>query len=235
MLIHHCRAVGAATLFHRMFYMEAQELLCQLMPDMIPDCDGLWDDPMTPKIKHCQPYKIISTNYTFTAQWNSLPVQIPAIKPKASFSWEVNHFLCATSSLAFFGGGLCCYWPVMLCHYKKNLAYLFSISIKQSARSLKCMQEHYSILWKVAEIWNNLTLTQLPTSKSSFQYTNKKKSELCTQNQEFLYQEPHTPLYPGLVHLATLLKFKDFKFLKLVIFSRTFSLSYSLEGGRNFK
>ena len=30
----HRRAVGAATLFHRMFYKEAPELLCQLMPDI---------------------------------------------------------------------------------------------------------------------------------------------------------------------------------------------------------
>ena len=48
-LLSHRRAVGAATLFYRMFYKEAPELLCQLMPDihvMTPGCDGLWD-PMT--------------------------------------------------------------------------------------------------------------------------------------------------------------------------------------------
>ena len=33
-LLSHCRAVGAATLFYRMFYMEAPELLCQLMPNI---------------------------------------------------------------------------------------------------------------------------------------------------------------------------------------------------------
>ena len=33
-----------------------------------------------------------------TQLWNSLPVQIPAIRSRASFSMEVNHFLGATAS-----------------------------------------------------------------------------------------------------------------------------------------
>ena len=110
----HCRAFGAATLFYRMFYSEAPELLCQLMPDIHVHDPRLW-----PTVRsHDLAVEVLRSNLVSharsflpsTAQlWNSLPAQIPSIRSKASFSREDNRFLGAISSLAskwFFC--LCC-------------------------------------------------------------------------------------------------------------------------------
>ena len=78
-LSHH-RAVGAATFFHCMLYKEAQEMLCQLIPDIhvydprlrrsvrshYLSCGGH-------KIKPCQPCKIISTIYGQIMEFSSCP------------------------------------------------------------------------------------------------------------------------------------------------------------------
>ena len=101
----HRRAVGAATLFYRMFYKEAPELLCQLMPDIhvhdprlrrsVRSHDLAVDVPRSNLVSHARSF------LPSTAQlWNSLPAQIPAIRSRASFSREVNRFLGASSSAA---------------------------------------------------------------------------------------------------------------------------------------
>ena len=101
----HRRAVGAATLFHRMFYKEAPELLCQLMPDIhvhdprlrrsVRSHDLAVEVPRSNLVSHARSF------LPSTAQlWNSLPAQIPASTSRASFSREVNRFLGASSSAA---------------------------------------------------------------------------------------------------------------------------------------
>ena len=77
------RAVAAATLFHHMFYMEAPELLYQLMPDIhVHDprlrhvstvCEIPRSSSGSPKIKPCQPFKIISTIYGPIMELSSCP------------------------------------------------------------------------------------------------------------------------------------------------------------------
>ena len=67
-------------------------------PQVATVCEIPWPSSGSPKIEPCQPCKIISTIYG--AIMNSLPAQVPAIRSRASFSREVNHFLGATSSAA---------------------------------------------------------------------------------------------------------------------------------------
>ena len=99
----HRRAVGAVTLFYRMFYKEAPELLCQLMPDIhvhdprlqrsVRTHDLAVEVPRSNLVSHARSF------LPSTAQlWNSLPAQIPAIRIRASFNREVNHFVGATLS-----------------------------------------------------------------------------------------------------------------------------------------
>ena len=110
-LSHHCSnyperwVVGADTFFHRMFYKEAQELLCQLMPDI-----HVHDPRLRRSVRsHNLAVEFPRSNLVSNARsslpctvqlWNSLLAQIPAIRPRASFSREVNRFLGVTSSAA---------------------------------------------------------------------------------------------------------------------------------------
>ena len=103
--LNHLRAVGAATLFYRMFYNDAPELLCQLMPDSYVHDPRLWQSVRTHDLAVEVPRSnLVSHARSFlpsTAQlWNSFPAQIPALRSRASFSREVNCFLGATSSAA---------------------------------------------------------------------------------------------------------------------------------------
>ena len=103
--LNHLRTVGAATLFYRMFYNEAPELLCQLMPDIHVHDPRLWQSVRSHDLAVEVPRSnLVSHARSFlpsTAQlWNSFPAQIPAIRSRASFSREVNRFLGATSSAA---------------------------------------------------------------------------------------------------------------------------------------
>ena len=87
--LNHRRSVGAATLFYPMFYNEAPELLCQLMPDIHVHDPRLWwsvrshdlavEVPRSNLVSHARSF------LPSTAQlWNSLPAQIPAIRSRAS-------------------------------------------------------------------------------------------------------------------------------------------------------
>ena len=99
------RAVGATTLFHRIFYKEAPELLCQLMPKIqtrdprlrrsVRDHDLAVVVPRSNLVSHERSF-LPST----ARLWNSLPSYIPAIKPRASFSREVNSYLGDSRSAA---------------------------------------------------------------------------------------------------------------------------------------
>ena len=89
------------------FYGEAPELLCHMMPDFyVHDPRLRWSVR-----SHDLAVEVLRSNFvshsrsflpsTSTAQlWNSLPAQIPAIRSRASFSREVNRFLGATLSAA---------------------------------------------------------------------------------------------------------------------------------------
>ena len=85
-LLSHRRAVGAATLFYRMFYKETPELLCQLMPDIHVHDPRLrwseipWPSSGSPKIKPCQPCKIISAIYGPIMEFSSCPNSSHKIK-----------------------------------------------------------------------------------------------------------------------------------------------------------
>ena len=88
-----------------MLYKEAQEMLCQLMPDshvhdprLRRSVRSLYlavEVPRSNLVSHARSF-LPST----AKLWNSLPAQIPAIRPRANFSREVNRILCATSSAA---------------------------------------------------------------------------------------------------------------------------------------
>ena len=104
-LLSHRRVVGATTLFYRMFYTEAPGLLCQLMPD-IHDHDhrlrrSVRFHDLSVEVPRSNLVSYARSFLPSTAQlWNSLPAQIPAIRSRASFNWEVNRYLGATSSAA---------------------------------------------------------------------------------------------------------------------------------------
>ena len=95
------RTVGATTLFHRMFYKDAPELLCQLMPDIqsrdprlrqsVRDHDLAVEVPRSNLVSHERTF-LPST----TRVWNSLPANVPEIRSRASFCKKVNHHLITT-------------------------------------------------------------------------------------------------------------------------------------------
>ena len=93
----HRRVVGAATLFYRMFYKEAPELLCQLMPDIHVH------DPRLPGSVRSHDLEVEVTRSNCASHprsflpsmaqlWNSLPAQIPVIRSRASFSRKALSF-----------------------------------------------------------------------------------------------------------------------------------------------
>ena len=99
----HRRAVGAITLFHRMFYGEAPELLQHLLPDRMS---------IDPRLRrsvrsHDQAVKISRSNLvshqrsflpTSAHLWNALPGQITSNQNRLSFKREVNNYLGANPS-----------------------------------------------------------------------------------------------------------------------------------------
>jgi len=99
----HRRAVGATTLFHRMFYKEAPELLCHIMPNIQTHDPRLRQSVRSHTLAVEIPRSnIVSHQRSFissTAQiWNALPDHIPATEKRASFKKKVNRYLGANSS-----------------------------------------------------------------------------------------------------------------------------------------
>ena len=92
------REVGALTLFHRMYYGEAPELLCQLLPEHLQ---------LDPRLRHSvrshdlavqiPRSNLVSHKRSFVPSaariWNSLPEYIPSLEKKACFKKEVNRYL----------------------------------------------------------------------------------------------------------------------------------------------
>ena len=99
----HRRAVGASTLFHRMFYQEAPELLCQLLPDLQQTDSRLRRSVRSHDLAVNVPKSnLVSHGRSFvpsTARiWNTLPQHIPEIDKRAYFKKEVNRYLGANPS-----------------------------------------------------------------------------------------------------------------------------------------
>ena len=76
----HRRAVGAATFFYRMFYKEAPWVVMPAdarhscpWPQVAMVCEIPWPSSESPKIKPCQPCKIISTIYGPIMEFSSCP------------------------------------------------------------------------------------------------------------------------------------------------------------------
>ena len=96
--LHHRRTVGACTLFYRMFYGEASEVLCNLMPDIqvhdprlrksVRPHDLAVVIPRSNLVKHQRSF-IPST----ARVWNSLPEHIPKVVTKESFKMLINKHL----------------------------------------------------------------------------------------------------------------------------------------------
>ena len=158
----HRRAFGAATLFHRMFYEEALELLCQLMPNIhVHDPRLRWSVRSHDLAVKVPRSNLVSHARSFlpsTAQlWNSLPAQIPAIRSRASFSREVNRFLGANSSAAskwfFFVSAV----DAQLCHVIKDLKKkkIFPVCIKWNSLWLyDCViAGHVYVYFFISEIY----------------------------------------------------------------------------------
>ena len=91
------REVGALTLFHRMYYGEAPELLCQLLPEHLQ---------LDPRLRrsvrsHDLAVQIPRSNLVSHKRsvvpsaahiWNSLPEYIPSLQKRACFKKEVNRY-----------------------------------------------------------------------------------------------------------------------------------------------
>ena len=97
------RAVGASTLFHRMYYGEAPELLCQLLPDKLQLDPCLRRSVRSHNLAVQIPRShLVSHERSFvptTARTgNALPLHIPEITKRASFKTEVNRYLGANMS-----------------------------------------------------------------------------------------------------------------------------------------
>lgn len=103
----HRRAVGAISLFHRMFYSEAPGLLCELLPEhhtidprlrrSIRSHDLAVKTPRSNLVSHKRSFLPTSSKI-----WNALPEQVVSIQDFQSFKREANRYLGANpSALAF--------------------------------------------------------------------------------------------------------------------------------------
>ena len=92
------RQVGALTLFHRMYYREAPELLLQLLPDhhqldprlrrSVRSHDLAVEVPRSNLVSHERSFVPSAAR-----AWNSLPEFIPVLEKRSCFKKEVNHYL----------------------------------------------------------------------------------------------------------------------------------------------
>ena len=90
--------VGALTLFHRMYYGEAPELLCQLLPEhlqldprlrrSVRSHDLAVQIPRSNQVSHKRSFVPSAARI-----WNSLPEYIPSLEKRACFKKEVNRYL----------------------------------------------------------------------------------------------------------------------------------------------
>ena len=99
----HRRAVGATTMFHRMFYGNAPELLCQLLPDQLQTDPRLRRSVRSHDLAVQIPRSnLVSHERSFIPSaartWNALPPHIPGIVKRTSFKKEVNSYLGANPS-----------------------------------------------------------------------------------------------------------------------------------------
>ena len=92
------RQVGALTLFHRMYYGEAPELLLQLLPEhhqldprlrrSVRSHDLAVEVPRSNLVSHERSFVPSAAR-----AWNSLPESIPALEKRSCFKKEVNRYL----------------------------------------------------------------------------------------------------------------------------------------------
>ena len=92
------REVGALTLFHRMYYGEAPELLCQLLPEHLQLDPRLRRSVRSHDLAVQIPRSnLVSHKRSFVPSaariWNSLPEYIPSLEKRACFKKEVNRYL----------------------------------------------------------------------------------------------------------------------------------------------
>ena len=92
------REVGALTLFHRMYYGEAPELLCQLLPEHLQLDPRLRRSVRLHDLAVQIPRSnLVSHKRSFVPSaaciWNSLPEYIPSLEKRACFKKEVNRYL----------------------------------------------------------------------------------------------------------------------------------------------
>ena len=92
------REVGALTLFHRMYYGEAPELLCQLLPEHLQLDPRLRRSVRSHDLAVQIPRSnLVSHKRSFVPSaariWNSLPEYIPSLEERACFKKEVNRYL----------------------------------------------------------------------------------------------------------------------------------------------
>ena len=90
--------VGALTLFHRMYYGEAPELLCQLLPEHLQLDPRLRRSVRSHDLAVQIPRSnLVSHKRSFVPSaariWNSLPEYIPSLEKRACFKKEVNRYL----------------------------------------------------------------------------------------------------------------------------------------------
>ena len=92
------REVGALTLSHRMYYGEAPELLCQLLPEHLQLNPCLRRSVRSHDFAVQIPrFNLVSHKRSFVPSaariWNSLPEYIPSLEKRACFKKEVNRYL----------------------------------------------------------------------------------------------------------------------------------------------
>ena len=91
------REVGALTLFHRMYYGEAPELLCQLLPEHLQLDPRLRRSVRSHDLAVQIPRSnLVSHKRSFVPSaariWNSLPEYIQSLEKRACFKKEVNRY-----------------------------------------------------------------------------------------------------------------------------------------------
>lgn len=99
----HRRAVGALSLFHRMYHGNAPDLLCELLPEPHVIDPRLRRSVRTHHLAVAVPgSNLVGHRRSFlpytSSLWNSLPVQVASIENFQSFKREVNNFLGANPS-----------------------------------------------------------------------------------------------------------------------------------------
>ena len=92
------RKIGALTLFHRMYYGEAPELLCQLLPEHLQLDPRLRRSVRSHDLAVQIPRSnLVSHKRSFVPSaariWNSLPEYIPSLEKRVCFKKEVNRYL----------------------------------------------------------------------------------------------------------------------------------------------